>query len=587
MSTAAISPPWLRYIPAVAALRTYTVADLRADVVAGVTVATVAVPQAMAYALVAGVPAEVGLTTAIVMTAVGAVFDSSRRLINGPTNAISIALLSALALLPADQKLVGVVTLALLVGSFQTIITLLRLGDLTRYISHSVIVGFTFGASVLLVLDQVKNIMGWSAKGDPHDNFLHRLWLTWSAGGAPHGPTLAIGLGTMAAVIALRWMKQRLGWLLFPEFLVVISAMAGITGLFGLDAQGVKVVGDVPAAFPSFSVPNITWENVELLWSNALAVAVLGLLEAIAMSKALAAQTGEKVDLNQQCLSEGLANLTVSFFGGMPGSGSLTRSAINQQAGAMTQWAGVFCAGAVAVIVLMFGPFARLIPKAALAGMLIVSSYRMIDWPALRRTLRATQFDAIIVAATAISAVAISVEFCILIGVVMSALLTVPRAGRMTRTEFVVEDDGVVHELKEGEPSRGVPILIFGLEGELFFGSSIALDEHLDAIAEAASHGTRVVVLMVKRLRNPDAVGLHELASFLQHMHKQGVRVLLSGVSPELHKGLKRDGVLGELAAEQVFPESKKRGSSTIEAIASARRFIGIEGGAEAVHFMV
>src|SRR5262249_17900676 len=159
------------------------------------------------------------------------------------------------------------------------------------------------------------------------------------------------------------------------------------------------------------------------------------LLEAIAMAKAIAAQTGQKLDINQQCLSEGLANLTGSFFQCFPGSGSLTRSAINQQAGAVTQWSGVIAAVAVAVIMLGFGHYASSIPKSALAGILIISAWRMVDRAQLRYHWRASRFDRWIVLATAVSAVAISVEFCILIGVMMSFVLTVQRAARLHLTE--------------------------------------------------------------------------------------------------------------------------------------------------------
>ena len=179
MSSPAIPlrPGWLfRVIPALDTLRHYGREDARGDLIAGVTVATVAVPQAMAYALIAGLPVEYGLYTAIVMTAVGAVFDSSRQLINGPTNAISIALLSAIAFVPEGQKVEAAILMAFLVGSIQLAITLFRLGDLERYISHSVIVGFTLGASTLLVLDQVKNLLGFAAVGDAHAHFLQRFW---------------------------------------------------------------------------------------------------------------------------------------------------------------------------------------------------------------------------------------------------------------------------------------------------------------------------------------------------------------------------------------------------------------------------
>jgi len=561
---------WRKTIPALDSLRDYRWSAARADALAGVTVAAVAVPQAMAYAMVAGLPVEYGLYTAIVMTAVGALFDSSRQLINGPTNAISIALFSAISFIPEPaQRVQAAMLVAFLVGSIQLAITLLRLGDLTRYISHSVIVGFTLGASALLVIDQVKNLLGLPALGDGHDHVLVRFWLTITQGGAPHVATAAIGLGTIALVLALRRIKSWLGWLLLPEFLIVVVVMAAIVAQQGLDTRGVKVVGEIPATLPHFAWPHFDALAMRELAGSALALALLGLLEAISMAKAIAAQTRQTLDMNQQCLSEALANLTGSCFQCMPGSGSLTRSAINQQAGAVTQWSGVVSAGAVALIMIVFAPYARFIPRAALAGILIVTSWRMVDWRALAYHLRATRFDAAIVAVTAFSAVAISIEFCVLVGVFMSFMLTVPRAGRMLRSEFVVSPEGSIHERLPDDAVCG-HISIFGLEGELFFGAAAALERHFQYIESRIDDQTRVLVLRMKRLRNPDAAGLTLLEEFLDRVAARGVPVLMCGVRNRLFRTMQKTGLTARLGNHEVFLEQPVRQTSTLQAIRKA-----------------
>ncbi|MFN8573156.1 MAG: SulP family inorganic anion transporter [Gemmatimonadaceae bacterium] len=567
MSTTTID--WVRRkVPAFGSLRGYRFADARADLVAGLTVAAVAVPQAMAYAMVAGLPAEYGLYTAIVMTAVGALFDSSRQLINGPTNAISIAILSAIAVAEPDQKVQAAVLLAFLVGLVQLGITFLRLGDLTRYISHSVIVGFTLGAGSLLVLDQVKNFLGMKSMGGVHDHFLVRFYRSLVEGGGVHLTTAAIGVASVVLVLALRWIKKRFHWTLLPDLLVVVSLMAWLVAAFDLDAAGVKVIGEIPAALPSFAVPVFNLALVREFSTGALAIAVLGLLEAVSMAKAIAAHTKQKLDMNQQCLSEGLANISGSFFHCFPGSGSLTRSAINQQAGASTQWSGVWSAAAVALIMIVFAPYARFIPRASLAGILMISAYKMVDWHSLSYHWRATRFDAVIIAATALSAVLVSVEFCVLIGTFMSFLLTVPRAGRMLLTQFVITEDGSIHERLDAD----IPcerILIFGLEGELFFGASAALEEHFVTIEQQLTEHSKFVILRVKRTRNPDAVGITHIASFLDRLTERGVTVLLCGVRPEFQQKLVRTGLDARLR-EQVFLEEPVRQTSTLLAIRHA-----------------
>src|SRR2546421_12274849 len=225
-----------RLVPAFDALRSYSWTALRMDLIAGLTVAAVALPQAMAYATIAGLPAQYGLYTAIVMTTVGALFDSSRQLINGPTNAISIAVLSALALVPGEQKIPAAILLAFLVGAVQTGITLFRLGDLTRYISHAVIVGFTLGAAVLLVADQFKHLVGLHDAGRPGAHFLVRFWRTIFEGGPINAWAAGIGLGTIAVIIGLRWLNRR--WKIrLPELLLTVVIMAFVVWLGELDHE--------------------------------------------------------------------------------------------------------------------------------------------------------------------------------------------------------------------------------------------------------------------------------------------------------------------------------------------------------------
>ncbi len=555
-------------MPAFDALRHYSLRTLRCDLVAGLTVAAVAVPQAMAYAYIFGLAPQYGLYTAIVMTAVGALFASSRQLINGPTNAISIALLSALAPLPEGQRLNAAILLALLVGLIQTGITLLRLGDLTRYISHAVIVGFTVGAGVLLVLDQTKNLLGLKPPPQHGEGFLLHFWHTLTDGGGVHAWTVLLGVGTIALVLALRWVNLLLGVRLLPEFLLAVVVMAVAVWAGGLHRPefGVAVIGDIPRGLPAFQPPRVDWVLVRALSSSALAIAVLGLLEAIAMAKALASQTGEKLDINQQCLSEGLANVAGSFFQCFPGSGSLTRSAINHASGAVTPWSGVFSAAAVAVTVLLFADLARHIPRAALAGILMLSAWRMVDRKKLLFHLRATRFDAGIVLATALSAVVVSVEFCILIGVFLSFVLYVPRAARVHMTELTVTPERVLRERGPDDPPCG-RMLIYSLEGELFFGAAPELEKHLGEIEKRAVPSVRIVVLRLKRVRNPDGVCLGLLNEFLARMEARQLVVLLCGVWRDLGKVLESAGLAARLGPQRIFREAVGPESSTLDAV--------------------
>ena len=554
-----------QWIPALDSLRGYNLVLFRRDLIAGVTVAAVAVPQAMAYATIFGMPVEYGLYTAIVMTAVGAIFDSSKQLINGPTNAISIAMLSALAATPEESRITAAILMAFLIGSIQTGITFLRLGDLSRYISHAVIVGFTAGASVLLVLDQLKNVLGLKAMGGHHDHFVVRFYRTMTEGGSIHTTTVLITLLTIATALFLRWINRRLRWIL-PELLLAIVAAGTMVWWFDLGNQGVKLVESIPRKLPGFALPVIDLEMSRELISSATAIALLGLLEAIAMAKSIAAKTGQKLDINQQCLSEGLANLAGSFFHCFPGSGSLTRSYINHQAGAATQWSGVICAAGVALTILILAPFAQYIPRAALAGVLLLAATRMIDIQGILYHCRATKFDAAIVAATAASAVFVSVEFCILIGTLLSFLIYVPRAASVELTQMVVTDQGAIREKSE-EDTICTRLKIYNFEGELFFGSSPEFESHLDAIVEQLESTTRVLVIRIKHLRNPDAVCLDLFRRFIDRIREKGVKTLISGVRANFYQALVRTEIVTRLGNECVFEEHSQVWTSTQRAI--------------------
>jgi sulfate permease, SulP family len=559
----------LRRVPALDSLRTYSLRSLRLDLFAGLTVAAVAVPQAMAYASIPLGPTEVryGLYTAIVMTAVGALFDSSRQLINGPTNAICIALASAIATVPEAERFQAAVLMAFLVGSFQLAITLFRLGDLTRFISQSVIVGFTLGAAVLLALGQLKNLLGLPAQGQLDDHFLLQFYRTMRRIDLINWHAFGIGLATIFLALVLRALARRLHAQL-PELLIVMVLMAGAVWFFAWDQAPVKVdvIGAIPSELPSFDPPTFSWPRIRELTSSALAIAVLGLLEAVAMAKAIAARTHQKLDINQQCLSEGLANLVGSFFQCFPGSGSLTRSALNVQAGAVSQWSGVFAAGAVALTVVAFAPFARYIPRAALAGILLVAAWRLVDRKQLMYHLRTTRFDMQIVLATAISAIAINIEFCILIGVFLSVALYVRRAARLHMTELTMTAERVVRERDAADP-RCDRIAIYSLEGELFFGSAPDLEALFETFAQRAGQATRVIVLRLKRVRNPDAVCLELFERFIATMKERGIQLLLCGVRDDFAKMLRVSGLEAALGKENIFIEQEGAASSTLEAV--------------------
>jgi SulP family sulfate permease len=553
----------------------YSLPTARADVLAGLTVAAISLPQAMAYALIAGIDPRFGLYSAIVVTFVASVFGSSNHLINGPTNAISLVVFSALAFIDPEARFdayQATFLLAVMIGVIQILIAVFRLGDLTRYISESVIIGFMTGAGFLVALGQTANFLGIKDRGTGHQHVLVRFWNTITEGGPVNLYALGVGAGTIALVLVLRWIARRYR-LPQMEMLLALVAAASVSAFLGWTIPGadnktlIAVIGAVPGSLPAPHIPEIKFSWLQEMSSSALAISCLGLLEALAIAKSIAATTRQPLDYNRQCLAEGLANLAGGFFQCLPGSGSLTRSAINFQAGAVTRLSGVYAAIAVAIVVVLFAPLARYIPKAALAGLLLLTAYRLIDWDRIAYAVRASSYDAGLVAVTAFSAVFISVEFSILIGVALSILLFVPRAARPRGQELVVTPEGVIRERLPSDPECSA-LLIYDLEGELFFGAAPELEHRFEELKRrAADEGVRVLILRVKRTRNPDMVFLEHLERFLRDMEALGVAVLLCGVRPDFAKGLANLRFFDWLPRERVFLEEEREFSATLKAV--------------------
>jgi SulP family sulfate permease len=301
------------------------------------------------------------------------------------------------------------------------------------------------------------------------------------------------------------------------------------------------------------------------------------LLEALAIAKSISQQTRQPLDYNRQCLAEGLANLGGGFFQCLPGSGSLTRSAINFQAGAVSRWSGVFAAAVVALVVVLLAPLSRFVPKAALAGILVVTAAGLVDRRRLLWALRASRFDAGLVLTTALAAVFVSVESSILIGVALSILMFVPRAARLKATELAVSAERTIRDRQPSDPCCNRMVLL-DLEGEFFFGAAPELDRYFADLRQRTKAGLRVIVLRVKRTRNPDIVCMERLQHFVVEMEALGITVLLCGVRPDFAQAMHNLHFHDWLPADRIFPENAAvLGSATLSAVRRAYELLGAD----------
>jgi sulfate permease, SulP family len=561
----------------------YTWTDGRKDLLAGLTVAAISLPQGMAYALIAGVDPRYGLYSAMLVTAVASIFGSSSHLINGPTSAISLLVFSALAGFDPEARVEAteaMFLLAIMAGAFQIFIAVFKLGDLTRYISESVILGFMAGASALLAIGQIGNALGMRDKGTGDQHVLYRLWLTLTHGDPVNVKALAVSAATIVLALLLRRFVHRYR-LPQMDMLLVLIAVAVFAYLAGWSLPGaggktaVAVAGTVPASLPFPHIPEIKFGWLKDLSSGALAIAFLGLIEALSIAKSIAKQTRQSLDYNRQCLAEGIANLAGGFFQCLPGSGSLSRSAINFQAGAVSRFSGIVTSATVALAVLALAPLTQFIPKPALAGLLLVTAARLFDLKRLAYTVRATRYDAALVIVTALSGILVGVDFSVLIGFGLSVLLFIPRAAKLKAAELVVSPECVVRERLPNDPSC-TAFILYDLEGELFFGAAPELERYFATLhLRARTQGIEYIVLRLKRVRNPDVVCLERFEEFLHDTEKNGIVVLLAGVREDFLQAIGRLRFAEWYPTDRIFPEQDDKDSATLAAVRRVYDLLG------------
>jgi SulP family sulfate permease len=528
----------------------------------------------MAYALVAGVPPVYGIYTSILQGIIGAMLSSSEHLTTGPTNTQSLLIASAatrVAQLTPTAYLELVFGLTLIKGLIQVAFAAARLGDLVRYVSRSVIVGVAAGAGVLIAVGQLPNLLGIQPVTTGHHlpgalGALERL--------CPHlGQTdllnVLIGVGSILVVMGMRLISR-----FAPGALLAVVLSAGVVALAGWSGR-VSVVGSLPRGFPAFHVPQITLSDARGLFAGALALAILGLLESVAIGKSIAAHIGERIDPNQEFFAQGLKNALTSFFQCIPGSGSFTRSALDYAAGAETRFAAVFNALFVAAIFFCFADYARFIPLSSLAGVLLVIAWRLIDWRFIARIARTSRPDAIVCFATILATIVAPLEFAIFIGIFLNIAMYLRTASRLHLAEMVQAPGSSGTFLERPLPDRfdGQRKVVFlQLEGDLFFAVADELQDRLTTFALTRS--ILVVILRLKRTHSIDATVLHVLERFVRDMRNQGRHVVLCGVRPELMRTLRAYGLIELLGGDNVFEAGPGIFTSARRAVARARQLV-------------
>lgn len=534
-------------VPFVAWLPGYRWRFLKPDLIAGLTVAVVAVPQSMAYALIAGLPVEYGLYASIVPTIVGCLWGSSAHLITGPTTTASLVVFSTLSVLAAPggaHYIQLALLLSLMVGLVKIAMGVARLGALLNFVSHAVLTGFTTGAAVLIAAKQLPDLLGLRmVKGVFFPEQIYQmLRLSHQIQLLP----VLLGIGTILIILALK--KWRPAW---PGTLLAMALAGGLVALLRLDERGVAVVGAIPAGLPPLSWPTLeTMGQFVPLAPGALAIAILGLVEAMSIARAIADVTRQRLNVNQEFIGQGLANISAAFFSGYAGSGSFTRSAVNFRSGAKTPLSGIISSAAVAATLLLAAPLATQLPRAALAGVLIVVAWEMVYPKAIARTVRSTRSDAAVLVVTFACTLLLRIEFAIYVGVLLSIGLHLAATSH-PRIHSMVPDLGTGKMVASTHGESCCQMEIVFIEGSVFFGSA---DFVLDDLQRRLRNRPDTANLLIRmhKVNTLDASGVHVLEIVLEEVQTRGGGLFFAGVNHRVFEVIKNSGLMKDVDATHV-----------------------------------
>lgn len=503
--------PFLTWLPEV------TGGTLRADLLAGLTGAVIVLPQGVAYALIAGLPPQYGLYTAIVTAIVAGLFGSSRHLVSGPTAAISIVVFSVVSGVVAPDSpdfLAYVLTLTLLTGAIQLVLGLVRLGALVNFISHTVVIGFTAGAAVLIATSQLRHFFGLELPAG--QAFLTTVTAFTQALPEANPYVVAVGLVTLASAVLLRRLRPR--W----PYMLLAMGMGSLFcwGIGGAD-RGVAMVGAMPAQLPPPSLPLFSLDVIRELAPGALAVAIIALIEAVSIARAVAMRSNQRIDGNQEFVGQGLSNVVGSFFSCYAGSGSFTRSGANYDAGARTPLAAVFAAVILAGILLLVPGVTVYLPMPAMAGIVLLIAWNLIDVHQLREIIGVSRGETTILLVTFASTLLLALEFAIYLGVLLSLVLYLKRTAKPPLVPVAPVPARTDHRRYEASPgcSPECRVKVLRIDGSLFFG---AVDHVQWTLHQHTADGYRHILLVGQGVNFIDFAGAELLAGEVARLRALG-----------------------------------------------------------------
>ena len=532
-----------RWTPkSILSLQGYSLQAFTADLIAGLTVGLVALPLAMAFAIASGVPPQTGIYTAVIAGFLISALGGSRFQIGGPTGAFVVIVAGIIA----KFGLSGLLMVTLMAGAILVLMGVTGLGTAVKFIPRPVTIGFTNGIALLIASTQIKDFLGLTTPAVPSD-FFGRIQVLLAHIGTGDWPTVMVAITSLAVILLLPRLTKRV-----PGSIVALLLGTIVTALFHLHIATIGTrFGGIPTGLPPFALPHLRADLILPLLPSALTVALLAAVESLLSAVVADGMSGDKHNSNVELIAQGIANLACPFFGGIPATGAIARTATNIRAGAKTPIAGMVHALVLLLILLVAAPLARYIPLATLAAVLFVVAYNMGEWREIGTILRLSKADIAVWLVTFALTVLADLTVAVEVGIVLAALLYIYRVSQTTSVSTVTNkyiEDGRAHVLQD----KVVPpyVSILRIHGPFLFGTT---DKLAEETADLKGLG-QIVILRLRNMTAIDATGLHALESLAGRLRASGRTLLLCGARDQPAKLLEQSAFVEHIGPDNILP---------------------------------
>lgn len=535
---------------------------LRADIIAGLTGAIIVLPQGVAFAMIAGLPPIYGLYTAMVTPVIAALFGSSKHLVSGPTTAISLVIFATVGKFaePFSADFIQMaLTITLLAGIFQLVLGLARMGTLINFVSHVVVVGFTAGAALLIMFSQLKHILGLKVKSG--GSLISSLQIIGQNISNSNMYALSVGLGTLLIAILSKKLFPKI-----PNLLVALTLGSVLAFAIGGESVGLLLVGEVGGNLPPFSMPKLNLEIIGELSQAAIAIALLGLISAAAISRSIAVKSKQVLDNNQEFIGQGLSNIVGGFFSCYLGAGSFTRSGVNYDAGAKTPMSAIFASVFLLIILFFVAPLIAYLPIAGMAGVIMLVGYNLIDFRFLRTVFKTSKGQVTVLVVTFFATLFLELEYAVLFGVIASLFFYLYRTSTPNVAAMAPNPEHPTRHFTRTvrKPLEECPqIKIIRISGSIYFGSIAHISSELRRLTDDLPPETKYLLIQATGVNFIDLAGCEWLVAESRRWKEKGGGLYFSGLKVIAQDALIKGG-FREIIGEDHFFRSKKAAISTL-----------------------